>query len=65
MSLGELKDAKKEGYCDECNETTTPLVPADRPDKGEFYCQTCKKSYRMTIEMARQFLLLAEQRAAR
>lgn len=34
--------------CPECKRPMNAFVPKSRPEKGEFYCEICRKSHRMT-----------------
>ena len=47
--------------CEECHGSCKPIPCSSNPLASEFYCSKCHRSYRMTVEAAKQYLAYEAQ----
>jgi tRNA(Ile2) C34 agmatinyltransferase TiaS len=56
MPIQDCEFSKVEGVCDICGQSMKPLACSANMQMSEFYCEKCKKSYRMSLEHAKYFI---------
>lgn len=62
MSLETCEYAEQEDICDICHQKMHPLPSRINPEKSEYYCSTCHKSYKMSPEFTQYFLAQRKNR---
>lgn len=56
MPIQDCKLPEVDGVCDICGQSMKPVPCSANMQMSEFYCEKCKKSYRMSLEHAKFFI---------